>query len=86
MAVATDRPELSLIREHMIVNGRAVTEGVGRVPVHDPATGEVIAQQVEAGPEHVDAAVRAARAAFTARPMPARSTSAAGGCGTRSRW
>ncbi|HEY9511508.1 MAG TPA: aldehyde dehydrogenase family protein [Rhodanobacter sp.] len=64
MAVATDRPELSLIREHMIVNGRAVTEGVGRVPVHDPATGEVIAQQVEAGPEHVDAAVRAARAAF----------------------
>ena len=62
MAVATDRPELSLIREHMIVNGRAVTEGVGRVPVHDPATGEVIAQQVEAGPEHVDAAVRAARA------------------------
>lgn len=66
MAVATDCPELGLIREHMIVDGRPVTDGAGRVPVYDPATGEVIAQQVEAGPEQVDAAVRAARAAFHA--------------------
>lgn len=59
-----DRPELAAIREHMIVDGRPCVDGVGRVPVYDPATGEVVASQVEAGEKQVDQAVVAARRAF----------------------
>lgn len=64
MTVAEERPELAQIREHMIIDGKPSTAGVGKVPVYDPATGEVIAEQVEAGPAQVDAAVSAARRAL----------------------
>ncbi|HEX7382040.1 MAG TPA: aldehyde dehydrogenase family protein [Nevskiaceae bacterium] len=68
MAVTADhvakRPELAAIREHMIIDGKPVKKGEGTVPVYDPATGKVIAQQVEAGAKQVDAAVRAARKAL----------------------
>ncbi|MBV6273257.1 aldehyde dehydrogenase family protein [Alcaligenaceae bacterium CGII-47] len=61
-----DRPELAAIREHMIIDGKPCTEGSGQtVPVYDPATGAVIAHQIEAGPAQVDQAVQAARRAFT---------------------
>src|SRR5690606_8675993 len=64
MTTTAQRPELAAIREHMIIDGQACTQGDGRLPVHDPATGEVIAQQIEAGPAQVDQAVQAARRAF----------------------
>src|SRR5690606_31327236 len=60
-----DRPELSAIREHMIIDGKPYTTGVGQgLPVYDPATGSGIARQLEAGPAQVDEAVAAARKAF----------------------
>ncbi len=64
MTATAQRPELAAIREHMIIDGQACIQGDGRLPVYDPATGEVIAQQVEAGTVHVDQAVQAARRAF----------------------
>lgn len=64
MAAVEDRPELAQIREHTIIDGKPSTSGIGRVAVYDPATGTVIAQQIEAGPEQVDAAVAAARRAL----------------------
>lgn len=73
MTATETRPELAAIREHMIVGGQPYTEGETRLPVHDPATGDVIAHQVEAGPAQVDQAVCAARRAFESaawRTMP----------------
>ncbi|HUH41110.1 MAG TPA: aldehyde dehydrogenase family protein [Castellaniella sp.] len=64
MNVSASRPELAAIREHMIIDGQPCTQGEGRVPVYDPATGEVIAHQIEAGEQQVDQAVRAAQRAF----------------------
>lgn len=62
---ATDpRPEQAAIREHMIIDGKPCAQGEGRLPVYDPATGDIIAHQVEASPAQVDQAVRAARRAF----------------------
>ncbi|NYT37324.1 aldehyde dehydrogenase family protein [Allopusillimonas soli] len=61
----SERPELSAIREHMIIGGKPWAHGQGEpLPVYDPATGKIIAHQAEAGPAEVDAAVRAARQAF----------------------
>lgn len=52
---------LASVREHMIINGQAVATSQGeKIPVFNPATGSVIAHQVEAGVEGVDAAVQAA--------------------------
>ena len=68
MAAVPERPELAAIREYMIVDGKPLAVGVGRVAVYDPAAGEVIAQQVEAGPEQVDAAVHAAKRALESSP------------------
>jgi phenylacetaldehyde dehydrogenase len=68
MAAVSERPELAAIREYMIVDGKPLAVGVGRVAVYDPAAGEVIAQQVEAGPEQVDAAVHAAKRALESSP------------------
>nr|WP_233208352.1 aldehyde dehydrogenase family protein [Pollutimonas subterranea] len=49
----------------MIIDGRPYTQSDGpTIPVYDPATGTVIAQQLEAGPKQVDDAVQAARRAF----------------------
>lgn len=64
MNSAISAPELAVIREHMIVDGKPLTEGQGRLPVYNPATGEQIAEQIIAGPAQVDAAVQAARRAF----------------------
>lgn len=54
------------IREHMIIAGKAVEQSHGdRIPVYNPATGDVIAMQPEAGVEGVDQAVQAAHRALT---------------------
>lgn len=64
-----DRPELGAIREFMLIDGKPVHEGQGKpIPVHDPATGQVIAHQPDAGPAQVDLAVQAARRAFASGP------------------
>lgn len=64
-----DRPELGAIREFMLIDGKPVREGQGKpIPVYDPATGQVIAHQPDAGPVQVDLAVQAARRAFAAGP------------------
>lgn len=66
---ATGRPELAAIREYMIVDGKPLREGQGDpIPVHDPATGEIIAMQLDAGAAQVDLAVQAARRAFAGGP------------------
>lgn len=64
MNMPTQRPELAAIREYMVIDGQPYTDCIDRVPVYDPATGEVIAQQLEAGPKQVDDAVQAAKRAF----------------------
>ncbi|MDT8435558.1 MAG: aldehyde dehydrogenase family protein [Gemmatimonadota bacterium] len=51
------------LRTKLLIGG-AWTDGAGRFPTVDPATEETIADVEEAGPEQVDAAVRAAREAF----------------------
>ncbi|KGE01433.1 aldehyde dehydrogenase [Achromobacter sp. RTa] len=64
-----DRPELGAIRESMLIDGKPVREGQGEpIAVHDPATGEVIAHQPDAGPAQVHLAVQAARRAFDSGP------------------
>jgi aldehyde dehydrogenase len=66
---ASGRPELAAIREYMIVDGKPLRQGQGEpIPVHDPATGEVIATQLDAGPAQIDLAVQAARRAFASGP------------------
>lgn len=53
------------MQTQMFING-ALVAGVGEaLPVWDPATGTVLVQIAEAGPEQVSAAVAAAQAAFT---------------------
>lgn len=64
MTATSTRPERAAIREHMVIDGKPCTQGEGRLPVYDPATGEVIAHQVEASVAQVDQAVQAARRAF----------------------
>ncbi len=57
---------ISGIREHMIIGGQPVEQSQGeRIPVYNPATGQVIAQQPEAGVHGVDLAVKAAHQALT---------------------
>ncbi|SSW68427.1 phenylacetaldehyde dehydrogenase StyD [Achromobacter agilis] len=64
-----DRPELGAIRESMLIDGKPVREGQGEpVAVYDPATGQVIAHQPDAGPVQIDLAVQAARRAFDSGP------------------
>ncbi|MFT0533713.1 aldehyde dehydrogenase family protein [Castellaniella hirudinis] len=73
MVETAQRPEHAAIREHMVIDGQPCAAGIGRLPVFNPATGEIIAQQIEAGPEQVDLAVQAARRAFESaawRGMP----------------
>lgn len=68
-ASSADRPELGAIRESMLIEGKPVREGQGEpIAVHDPATGQVIAHQPDAGPVQIDLAVQAARRAFDAGP------------------
>ncbi|QVQ29230.1 phenylacetaldehyde dehydrogenase StyD [Achromobacter deleyi] len=67
--VEADRPELAAIRETMLIDGKPVREGLGApIAVHDPATGQVIAHQPDAGPVQIDLAVQAARRAFDFGP------------------
>lgn len=57
--------QLAGIREHMIIDGKAVMTSQGeKIPVFNPATGAVIAHQLEAGTEGVNAAVEAAHNAL----------------------
>jgi len=57
--------KLAGIREHMLINGEPVFHSEGpTIPVYNPATGEVIAQQPEAGAKGVDLAVNAAHKAL----------------------
>ena len=66
---ASGRPELAAIREYMIVDGKPLRQGQGEpIAVHDPATGEVIATQLDAGAAQIDLAVQAARRAFASGP------------------
>ncbi|EGT4382976.1 aminobutyraldehyde dehydrogenase [Cronobacter malonaticus] len=52
------------MQSQLLING-ALVEGKGeRLPVHNPATGEVLLEIAEASPEQVDAAVKSADAAF----------------------
>jgi phenylacetaldehyde dehydrogenase len=68
-ASSADRPELGAIRESMLIDGKPVREGQGEpIAVHDPATGQVIAHQPDAGPVQIDLAVQAARRAFDVGP------------------
>ena len=65
-----------LARKHkLFINGRWVepVSGASR-PVLDPATGETISTMAEGGPADVDAAVKAARAAFETGPWGKMST------------
>jgi len=55
----------------------AAAEG-GRLRVTNPATGELLLEVSSAGPKDVDAAVRAARAAFDTGPWPRMNASARG--------
>ncbi|WP_183014096.1 phenylacetaldehyde dehydrogenase StyD [Achromobacter sp. UMC46] len=65
----SDRPELGAIREFMLIDGKPVHEGQGKpIPVYDPATGQIIAHQPDAGAVQVDLAVQAARRAFASGP------------------
>ncbi|HTK32189.1 MAG TPA: aldehyde dehydrogenase family protein [Candidatus Saccharimonadaceae bacterium] len=55
----------------LIINGEAVDAASGRTfTTSNPATEEAITVVAEAGPEDVDRAVRAARAAFDSGPWP----------------
>ncbi|WP_237653179.1 aldehyde dehydrogenase family protein, partial [Cronobacter turicensis] len=52
------------MQSQLLING-ALVEGQGeRLPVYNPATGEVLLEIAEASAEQVDAAVNAADAAF----------------------
>ncbi|EOI3413433.1 aldehyde dehydrogenase family protein, partial [Cronobacter dublinensis] len=53
------------MQSQLLING-ALVEGKGeRLPVYNPATGEVLIEIAEASAEQVDEAVNAADAAFT---------------------
>src|SRR5262245_39550837 len=55
----------------LIINGEAVDSASGRTfTTVNPATEEVITTVAQAGPEDVDRAVAAARAAFESGPWP----------------
>jgi phenylacetaldehyde dehydrogenase len=56
-------------RRKMLINGKWVDAASGKVfPTYNPATGEVLAQVAEGDKADIDAAVRAARAAFDKGP------------------
>jgi aldehyde dehydrogenase (NAD+) len=60
-------------RPRMLIGGSWVERSSGGVMTHvDPATGEILGEFLVAGPEEIDAAVRAAKLAFPAwKRMPA---------------
>jgi aldehyde dehydrogenase (NAD+) len=66
-------------RPELLIAGKSVpaAEG-GKLCAHNPATGEPLLEVSAAGPRDVDAAVRAARAAFDAGPWPRMNASARG--------
>ena len=72
---------------HMLIGGRWVPSRSSRVrTVHNPATGEPLAEAAEADAADVDAAVAAARRTFESRDWrrmpPARRTELLGTCRT----
>lgn len=56
---------LKLLREHALIAGEAVT-AAARIPVDDPATGEIIGQVPDLGAAETERAIQAAHAAFPA--------------------
>ncbi|CAO3427199.1 aldehyde dehydrogenase family protein [Azospirillum doebereinerae] len=52
------------MRDQLFVNGRWTAGNGGTLPIHDPSTGQVIHHIASGSPEDVDAAVKAAAAAF----------------------
>src|ERR1700686_918830 len=58
-------------KPRLLINGEWVAARSGQtLAVFDPATGREIGRVAEAGPEDVDRAVAAARAAFESGPWP----------------
>ncbi|MCL4458652.1 MAG: aldehyde dehydrogenase family protein [Chloroflexi bacterium] len=58
-------------RYQMIIEGRPVESASGQTfPVFNPATGQLLAEVPQAGPEDVDLAVASARRAFEEGPWP----------------
>ncbi|RFC63887.1 MULTISPECIES: aldehyde dehydrogenase family protein [Mesorhizobium] len=55
---------ISELAEKLFIDGRFVTGTGVRIPVENPATGEILAHIATATPEEIDAAVAAARKAF----------------------
>jgi len=66
MATVTPSPvEKSVVRSLMLIGGRAVESADGRyIDIENPATRSAIAQVPRGGEQDIDAAVRAAAAAF----------------------
>jgi acyl-CoA reductase-like NAD-dependent aldehyde dehydrogenase len=58
----------------LLADGRAAAADGQEAPVHDPATGALLARVAQAGREDVDRAVRAAHAAFAGGPWRALSS------------
>ena len=64
-------------KPRLLINGEWVAARSGKtLAVFDPATGQEIGRVAEAGPEDVDRAVAAARAAFESGPWPEMSPAA----------
>ena len=60
---------ISLATENLLIDGQRVPSTEGRTyAVHNPATGEVLANVAEAGVEDVERAVAATRRAFDTGP------------------
>ncbi|WP_214370082.1 aldehyde dehydrogenase family protein [Pseudonocardia sp. H11422] len=75
----TETPRLPDGPRGLLIDGTFVDAADGAtMPVHDPATGEVMTHVAVAGPEDVDRAVRAARRAFAEGPWRSFSPSARG--------
>jgi acyl-CoA reductase-like NAD-dependent aldehyde dehydrogenase len=66
MAAAETASDIKLPDLRPLIGGESVEPSTGRTfPIMNPATGRVLAQVPESGPEEIDRAVKAARAAFT---------------------
>ncbi|MGL1682692.1 aldehyde dehydrogenase family protein, partial [Vibrio parahaemolyticus] len=64
-----DRPAIKRYWQNFIDGAWVDGAAGGRIPIEDPARGEVIAEIAQATPADVDRAVAAARARFNARTL-----------------
>lgn len=60
------------MQSQLLINGQLVTGQGEKLPVYNPATGEVIVQVAEASAQQVEEAVQAADAAFEQWGKPPR--------------